>query len=155
MHALRVKRLRIGEPVTLFDGEGRLLDAEVLQAGRRDLLVRVLREETEAPPRPAVHVRAAAPKGERADRMLEALSQLGAASFAALRTERSVVEPGEGKLERWRRLAIESAKQAGRAHLLRIDPALDFAQALDNLRAHPGARAALGVTRRPWAFGSS
>jgi 16S rRNA (uracil1498-N3)-methyltransferase len=90
-----------------------------------------MREQTVAPPRPAVHLHVAPPKGERAERLLDAASQLGAASVTCLRTARSVVEPRPGKQERWRRLAIESAKQCRRAHLLELRPPVDFRKALE------------------------
>jgi 16S rRNA (uracil1498-N3)-methyltransferase len=136
-HALRVKRLGPEATVILFDGAGRILEAQIAETDKRTLLVHLLAESRVEPLRPAVQVRAATAKGERTDRMLEALSQMGAASFAPLRTERSVVHPRDAKQERWQRLAIESAKQCGRAHLLRLEPMADLAAALGQA---PGGR---------------
>jgi 16S rRNA (uracil1498-N3)-methyltransferase len=66
-------------------------------------------------------VAAAVPKGERADWMVEKLSELGADAFIPLITARSVVHPeGRGKRGRWQRLATESAKQSRRAGVMRI-----------------------------------
>jgi 16S rRNA (uracil1498-N3)-methyltransferase len=53
--------------------------------------------------------------------MVEGLSEVGAAAWIPLRTERSVVEPRMTKLDRLSRLAVESAKQCGRAWFLRIE----------------------------------
>jgi 16S rRNA (uracil1498-N3)-methyltransferase len=53
--------------------------------------------------------------------MVEGLSEVGAAAWIPLRAERSVVEPRMTKLDRLSRLAVESAKQCGRAWFLRIE----------------------------------
>lgn len=129
-HAGRVKRLGVGEAVALFDGAGWVAEAQVVEVSRQALSVRVLDRQRLDPIRPIVHLLAATPKGERAERMIDALSQLGAASFQPLRCARSIVQPLEGKQERWGRLAIESAKQARRAHLLRLGPPIDLSEAL-------------------------
>jgi 16S rRNA (uracil1498-N3)-methyltransferase len=62
------------------------------------------------------------PKGERADWMVEKLSEVGCAAFVPLVADRSVVTPkGTGKHDRWVRLATESAKQCRRRGVMRID----------------------------------
>ena len=61
------------------------------------------------------------PKGERADWMVEKLSELGTTAFIPLATGRSVVLPeGKNKRERWARLATESAKQSRRTGVMRV-----------------------------------
>lgn len=131
-HAVRVKRVREGERVELFDGAGVVAEAvieRVVAAKRSSAIeVRVGSVETRPPERPAVHVLAPAPKGGALEQMIDQLSQVGAASWALLRTERSEREPRS--LERLRRAAIEAAKQCGRAHLLDIRPAIDLGDAL-------------------------
>jgi 16S rRNA (uracil1498-N3)-methyltransferase len=69
-----------------------------------------------------VVIASAVPKGNRADWMVEKLSELGVSRFIPLQSERSVVLPaGKGKYERWRRIAEESAKQSRRAGVMQID----------------------------------
>ena len=64
---------------------------------------------------------AAVPKGDRADWMVEKLSELGVAEFVPLAAARSVVLPGgKGKRERWLRIATEAAKQSRRAGVMRV-----------------------------------
>jgi 16S rRNA (uracil1498-N3)-methyltransferase len=66
-------------------------------------------------------VAAAIPKGDRADWMVEKLSELGVARFIPLITHRSVVHPkGHNKRERWQRIATESAKQSRRSGVMEI-----------------------------------
>jgi 16S rRNA (uracil1498-N3)-methyltransferase len=93
-----------------------------------------------------VQIAAAVPKGDRAQFLIEKLTELGIASFVPLRTERSVVQPGEGKIEKLERYVIQASKQCGRNILLQIDAPADWSVYCqrDGLPAkkmipHPGA----------------
>lgn len=121
-HAVRVKRAEVGERVRLLDGTGGVGIGEVV-AVRPDLVVRLLEYRIEPPALPRVEVWSATPKGPRLEDMIEQLSQVGAALWRPLETEFGVVEPGEGKMERCRRVARESAKQCGRAWIMEIGEA--------------------------------
>ena len=72
----------------------------------------------EPAPKPRVTVLASAPKGDRLEAMIDGLSQVGASAYAPLASERTIVEPRQGKLDRLTRIAIESMKQCGRAWML-------------------------------------
>jgi 16S rRNA (uracil1498-N3)-methyltransferase len=137
-HTLRVKRLRAGDAVELLDGVGGVASAVIepaheAQQARRGgpgLTVRVLSVRHRPPTTPELQVWAATPKGARVDEMVEGLSEVGAASWVPLHAAHSIVEPRATKLDRLSRLAAESAKQCGRAWLLRIEPERSFDQAL-------------------------
>jgi 16S rRNA (uracil1498-N3)-methyltransferase len=62
----------------------------------------------------------AVPKGDRFGWMIEKATELGVARFVPLITERSVVLPGEGKLDKMRRTIVEASKQCGRARLMEL-----------------------------------
>ncbi|MEM6333424.1 MAG: RsmE family RNA methyltransferase, partial [Planctomycetota bacterium] len=114
-HGARVLRLGAGAAVTLIDGAGGVAGAEVVAAGRGEVRCRLTEAvRREARPRPGVTVVAPAPKGPRADAMADGLAQVGASRWVVLRSERAVVEPGAGRLEKWRRRAAEASKQCGR-----------------------------------------
>ncbi|MEL6548266.1 MAG: RsmE family RNA methyltransferase [Myxococcota bacterium] len=140
----RVLRLRDGDPVELFDGQGNRGHGQVVLREDR-LMVQV--DALEADPRPAVAltVAAATPKGDRADWLVEKIAELGAVSLQWIDTERSVVKLQEGskKLERFARLADSAARQSGQSWTLAIHPPLPFdtflAQPFDaKWIAHPG-----------------
>lgn len=121
-HHLRdVLRLKTGDRVSLFDSEGRSADAVIEQCDS-ELVILHITEVNPGQPCCELVVASALPKGDRADWMIEKLSELGVSRFIPLQTERSVVHPsGKNKLERWERIAIESAKQSRRAGVMRID----------------------------------
>jgi 16S rRNA (uracil1498-N3)-methyltransferase len=123
-HAARVKRVEVGEPVEVLDGRGGIGRGTVagIEKVRDQWQVRVEVREVrrEGPVRPRVDVRSPAPKGPRIADLIDALSQVGAASWAPLATEHAVREATDTRLERLQRAAAEASKQCGRSWLLEI-----------------------------------
>jgi 16S rRNA (uracil1498-N3)-methyltransferase len=120
-HLATVCRLRRGDGLTLFNGRGEEYPARVLDVGKRLVSVEIL--GVESPQRELgfrLEVASPLPKGDRADFLIEKLTELGAASFTPLQTTRSVVHPRETKLDRLQRHVIEASKQCGRNVLLRV-----------------------------------
>ena len=123
-HARSVLRLTEGAEIEVFDDAGNVACGTLTGAGPHGAAVLVTSIHSAASVAEAGFtwtVASAVPKGERADWMVEKLSELGAAAFIPLVTARSVVHPeGRGKRDRWERLATESAKQSRRAGVMRI-----------------------------------
>ena len=109
------------ESVELFDGIGLVAEGVVVGVDGSALRVKVTACETRAPSRPSVSIAAPPIKGARCETMVDQLSQIGAARWIPLLTERTVVNPRPGRIDKWRRIVIESAKQCGRAHLMTVD----------------------------------
>lgn len=117
-HARTVLRLRIGDPVELFDGEGTAAEGALESGG----CVRITAVRHVKRRMPTIDLAVAMPKARRADDMVTALSQVGVDRLVPLRTTHGVAQPGPGRIERFARAAIESAKQCRRDFLMRIDP---------------------------------
>lgn len=128
-HARRVLRLSEGDRVDLFDGAGTTAEGVVIKA-KKTLEVQVEQTKTSQPLTPRIDVAAAIPKGDRADTMIEKTSELAATRFIPMLTDRSVVKPRDNKIERMRRVALESAKQCKRAWLMEIDALQTFPDVL-------------------------
>ena len=122
-HARDVLRLEEGAEVELFDDAGTVATGVlVYEANKAAVRIDQLRDAP-SPMSVEITVAAAIPKGERADWMIEKLSELGISVFVPLAAERSVVVPeGTHKRDRWQRIATESAKQSRRRGVMRIDP---------------------------------
>ncbi|MFQ3593808.1 MAG: RsmE family RNA methyltransferase [Gemmataceae bacterium] len=145
-HHLHVSRVRVGQTVTLFRGDGQEHPATVVEISRRDVTLDVAaglpvsREEA--------HRRVACvalPKGDRAQFLVEKLTELGVAELILLQTARTVVHPGEAKLEKLQRYVIEASKQCGRNVLMNVRGPLRWEQMLNESSlpvaryiAHPG-----------------
>lgn len=136
-HAQRVLRLGNGDIVRVFDGQGRWANGRLVfeNSGK----ARVYCDPPNEASVPWIHLTlaSAVPKGDRADFLVEAASQLDVSVIRWIDCQRSVVkpEPQGGKMEKWRRLAIESAKQCGRARLLEIEPMEPIARVLKSAMA--------------------
>jgi 16S rRNA (uracil1498-N3)-methyltransferase len=120
-HVRDVLRLTEGTRVEVFDDDGAAGDG-VIVATSPDVVVRVERVTAADGAEVELIVAAAVPKGDRADWMVEKLSELGVARFTPLAAARSVVLPeGKNKRDRWTRIATEAAKQSRRRGVMRID----------------------------------
>ncbi len=136
-HALSVKRLRVGERVDVLDGRGgvaraTLMEPLVANAKPRNQVLRlsVISVERVAEVMPKVEVWSATPKGDRLTDLVDQLSQVGAASWTPLVTQRTQADPPEHKRDRLRRVAVEAMKQCGRAWLLTIGEPMALSAAM-------------------------
>jgi 16S rRNA (uracil1498-N3)-methyltransferase len=129
-HAIRVKRVREGDTIRVLDGKGHAWQAGVLEA-RKSLVLELGERDVLPDVRPRLELATATPKGGRVDKMIDQLGQLGVAAWRPLNTQLGVVEPGANKLERLRRIADETVKQAVLPRPLRIEADLDLHAALE------------------------
>jgi len=127
-HLSHVCRFHVGDEVTLFNGDGREYSARIMQISRRqvELEITAMQSPERELPYP-LHIAVTLPKGERADWLVEKLTELGVTTLVPLQSRRSVVRPSISKLDRLRRLVIEASKQCGRNHLMTIDASTDWA----------------------------
>lgn len=147
-HAVKVMRNREGDEIQLFDGRGSLADAEITSIQRRNVTVRVIqRHQIAELTEPEVVVAAAPPRGDRLKWMVEKLTELGATAFVPLETERSVTDPGAGKLNKLEATVISACKQCRRLRLMTIESPQPLKDVLRNdvttfWLAHPDGSAA-------------
>ena len=116
-HALKSKRLSVGDQIVLFDGKGNETIGQIASASHRE--VTVAPETVIHQPRrtPALTLFVAPPKGSRQDTLIEKCTELGVASIQPLACERSIADVSAHRLNKWRRTTIEAAKQSGQAWL--------------------------------------
>jgi len=131
-HHLRdVLRLTQGTEIEIFDASGTTAIATLIHCTPHQVTVRTGSIHPSASATLQWTIASAIPKASRADWMIEKLSELGTAQFIPLITARSVVHPkGETKIDRWQRLATESAKQSRRIGVMQIHPPTQLKDAL-------------------------
>lgn len=121
-HLREVLRLKPGDEVSVFDGEGKEFRARVAQA-RREFAELELEKEIE-PARPESPLRitlaVALLKGEKFDLVVQKATELGVTEFVPLITRYADIKlrdeaDATKRLARWQRIALEAAKQSGRA----------------------------------------
>ena len=131
---VRVLRLRVGEDVTICDGQGTDYKCRLVYADKEQAEAEVL-EVVPCPAEPSVKVTVLCglPKGDKTDYIIQKCVEAGAGEIAFFLSDRCVARPEEPekKLERWQRIAEEAAKQSGRGVIPRVSWAGDLAGALD------------------------
>jgi 16S rRNA (uracil1498-N3)-methyltransferase len=130
-HLRDVRRLAVGDVVDLFDGSGTDYEARVTECGRRGVSVEIVASRPGLPePGTAMTLGVAVVKSQPMGQLIDMSTQLGVRRIVPIQTERSVVEPRAGKLDRWRRIAITACKQSGRSVLPEIEAARSFGDLL-------------------------
>jgi 16S rRNA (uracil1498-N3)-methyltransferase len=144
-HLRDVLRLRAGDEVSVFDGEGREFACVVREAGGRggDAVLEV--RGTAEPPSPesplSLTLAVALLKGEKFDLVVQKATELGVTRVVPVLSARADVRPRdtERRVERWRRLALEASKQSGRARVPLVDSPQTFERLVEHESASPNA----------------
>lgn len=126
-HLAHVRRLQVGDRVVLFNGDGRQYPAQILSVEKKRVHLNIT--GIESPSREIdypIHIATALPKGDRADFLIEKLTEFGVTDVTPLVTMRSIVIPKSSLVEKWQRAVIEASKQCGRNKLLRVHSPLPF-----------------------------
>jgi 16S rRNA (uracil1498-N3)-methyltransferase len=139
-HLSQVLRIKPGESITVFDGHGRRAPAEVLSVSRDHVSLNLGESLSPAAPLPTITLAQAIPKGKNMDLIVQKAVELGVAAIQPLVTRNTVVQPGEGKSDKWRRNALEACKQCGQDTLPDIADPQPFDRWLATLPEAPGLK---------------
>jgi len=113
-HLAKAARVRAGEDVWLFDAVGRRCLARVERVGEDRTDLAVMRMEELEAPRTKVVLAQCLIEAKKLEMILEKASELGCSDFIPIVSARSLrasEERSGRKLDRWRRIAREAAKQ--------------------------------------------
>jgi 16S rRNA (uracil1498-N3)-methyltransferase len=115
-HASTVRRVGVGEQLRIVDGCGLRVDGEVASVRRDEVTVAVSGRVQEPAPQPRLVVVQALAKGDRGERAVEAMTEVGVDEIVPWAASRSIVQWRDAKpVERWRAKAREATKQARRS----------------------------------------
>jgi 16S rRNA (uracil1498-N3)-methyltransferase len=126
-HVLKALRGRQGDVLEVVDADRRLFLAELRGRGEAYVL-----EAPEAQDHEDLDLSLyqAVPKGGRMDLVVEKATEVGATRIVPLVTERGIVLPRGGKVERWRRVAEAAARQSLRLRVPEVAEPVHFSQAV-------------------------
>jgi 16S rRNA (uracil1498-N3)-methyltransferase len=129
-HLRDVLRLGVGDIVHIFDGTGREYECSVETIGKNETRLSIVSETSPTAPESSLDltVAAAITPGEKFDLAIQKSVELGVTRFIPLATARCEVKlkDAERRIERWRRIAFEAAKQCGRARLMEVGTVAAF-----------------------------
>jgi 16S rRNA (uracil1498-N3)-methyltransferase len=125
-HARDVLRMRVGERLVLFNGQGREVTAEIVELGSDEIGLRKLHEAETPPLQCRIVLAQAIPKGKNMDLIVQKAVEIGAAEIAPIISDRTIVhldsENVEQKQSKWQQIAVEAAKQCGQNWLPHVHP---------------------------------
>ncbi|THV24328.1 16S rRNA (uracil(1498)-N(3))-methyltransferase [Glycomyces paridis] len=138
-HAADVQRLQPGETLLLSDGAGGVASARVAAAERGSLRLDILERRTLPTTEPKLTVVQALPKGDRGERAVQMLTEIGVDEVIPWAASRSIVQwkgpRGEKARAKWTATAREASKQARRARLAHVAELHTTKQLVHRLRA--------------------
>ena len=130
-HAQRVLRLKAGDMVRLFNGDGHDYDGELLRVTKEGVTARITGQhlvERESPLN--VTLAQCISSGDRMDFTLQKAVELGVARIQPLAAERSVVklagDRAEKRVQHWQNVVASACEQSGRASVPQVLPPLPF-----------------------------
>ena len=136
---LNVLRVRCGEEVVLFNGNGKSYPARLDVLEKRRACAEVLREEEEADNESPLKITLvqSVSSGERMDFTLQKSVELGVVAIQPVISERCVVrlsgERADKRVARWQEIVVSACEQSGRNMVPEVRPLLPYREALKQM----------------------
>ena len=130
-HLLQVLRLKAGDAVTLFNGDGHDYSSQLEASTRKCAVVRIIdRGEAEPPTALSLTLAIGISKGDRMEYAIQKAVELGVDCIVPLTTQHCVVRlPAERqakKVEHWQQVIIAACEQSGRRRIPACQPIASF-----------------------------
>ncbi|MFW6335196.1 MAG: 16S rRNA (uracil(1498)-N(3))-methyltransferase [Desulfosalsimonas sp.] len=138
-HIRKVLRLSEGDRISLVDGTGLAFEARITGVGSDSVSVEITgRTSMQNESGLQIAVAQGFLKENRMDDLVRQITELGAAKWIPLFTERTVARPDkkrmEKRLKRWQSIAMEAVKQCGRSLAPEIRMPAGLGEVLDMAR---------------------
>jgi 16S rRNA (uracil1498-N3)-methyltransferase len=132
-HLRDVLRLKAGDEVYVFDGAGREFRCAVVNTTRDSAELRIVSEAEPAKPESHLQLNLciALLKGEKFDLVVQKATELGVTGIVPLITRYADIhlrdeKDADKRVARWQRIALEAAKQSGRAFVPEVSKPVSF-----------------------------
>ena len=142
-HLREVLRLKPGDDVYVFDGAGKEFHCTIESSRRDTAELRVLEEVPPARPESPLQLTLAVAllKSDKFDLVVQKATELGVVALVPVQTKLADIKlkdesDASKRLVRWRRIALEAAKQSGRALVPEVTAPVSFT---DLIRAQASA----------------
>ena len=132
-HLRDVLRLKTGDEVYVFDGAGKEFHCVVGESRRDYAQLKIINEVSPARPESPLDLTLAVAllKGEKFDLVVQKATELGVARIVPVATKHADIRLRDGsdgakRVARWQRIALEAAKQSGRAVVPKVSNPVSF-----------------------------
>src|SRR6185312_9902849 len=131
-------RLKPGDEVHVFNGAGKEFLSRIEESRRNTARLQVIREVAPARPESPLQLTLALAllKGEKFDLAVQKATELGVASIVPVLTRHADIRlrdesDAAKRVTRWQRIAMEAAKQSGRAVVPNVASVITFASLIE------------------------
>jgi len=145
-HLREVLRLKVGDEVHVFNGAGREFRCTIEDSRRDKARLKVVDEVTPARPESPLRLNltVALLKGEKFDLVVQKATELGVSKVTPVITKLADIRlrdesDATKRVARWQRIALEAAKQCGRAVVPQITNPVSFASLVKEARDQPSS----------------
>lgn len=136
-HATKVLRLSEGEEIVLLDGTGKEYTAIVTGVGKKEMTCHITGEfVSDRDPEKDIYLLCGALKGDKTELVIQKATELGVSKIGIFRSRYCSAYFNGNKVERWKRVANEAAKQCGRSSGALILTFDDFPSALESAKGY-------------------
>jgi 16S rRNA (uracil1498-N3)-methyltransferase len=130
-HAVNVLRMKAGDTLTVFNGEGGEYQATIVSASKKSIVVQLEQFNPVSRESPLhTHLAIGISKGERFDQVLQKATELGVSEITPLFSERTEVrlhaERQEKIRQRWQKILINACEQCYRNRLPILHAPVEF-----------------------------
>ncbi|HCE52599.1 16S rRNA (uracil(1498)-N(3))-methyltransferase [Shewanella baltica] len=130
-HIGKVLRMGNGEHISLFNGDGHDYLAEIVDAGKKHVTVKLLSCEANLSESPLnLHLGQVISRGDRMEFTIQKSVELGVNTITPLFSDRCGVklngERLEKKIQQWQKIVVSACEQSGRSQVPVVRPAMDL-----------------------------
>ena len=133
-HIGNVLRAKIGDKITVCDGEGRDYECEIEEITKCSVAAKIMDIFSNInEPDVKITLYQGLPKADKMELVIQKCIEIGVDRIVPVKTEHTVVKlegKEEKKLQRWNKIAEAAAKQCGRGKIPRVCGVLNFKDAI-------------------------
>ena len=123
-HCFRVMRKKVGDHITIFDGNGRKAEARISAISRSESYLELLQTIRFPATLPSLEVAVGIPKGKSFDLILQKAVEMGVNRIQPLVSDQGSVRfkasEAFSKQDKWQRTLLEACKQCGQNFLPKV-----------------------------------
>jgi 16S rRNA (uracil1498-N3)-methyltransferase len=132
-HIANILRLKRGDWLVVTDGEGSRWRGEIIEASNNKVGIKLL-EKLPSNRLAPITLAQALTKHDKFEWIIQKSVELGVTKIIPFSSERTIKKYDQEKLERWRKIAVEAAKQCGTSIKPLIGQKMEFKNLLDEFK---------------------
>jgi len=134
-HITKVLRMKIGDEMTLCDGEKNDYRVEIIDIDKKYIKCKIITvEQNKSEPKVFVTLFQGIPKSDKMEYIIQKCTELGISKIVPVNTKRCVAKVKDNnKISRWQKIAMEASKQSQRGIVPQVCGVMGFEEALKEL----------------------